>query len=33
MNMKNSSGIYNHAYLGELPKGLNPPISKLVRLA
>lgn len=33
MDMKNSSGLYNHAYVAELPKGLNPPISKLVRLA
>ena len=33
MLMKTSSGIYNHAFAGDLPKGLNPPVTKLVRLA
>jgi hypothetical protein len=33
MNIKSSSGVYNHAYVGELSKGLNPPVTKLVRLA
>ena len=33
MNMKNSSGVYNHCYQSELHKGLNPPVTKLVRLA
>ncbi len=33
MNIKNTSGIYNHAYVADLPKGLNPPVTKLVRLA
>jgi hypothetical protein len=33
MSMKNSSGSYTHFYQADLPKALNPPVSKLVRLA
>eukprot|EP00347_Sterkiella_histriomuscorum_P007708 403347869 len=33
MNVKNSAGIYAHYYVHDIPKGANPPVSKLVRLA
>lgn len=33
MSMKDSSGIYSHAYSMEISKNVNPPVSKLVRLA
>lgn len=33
LNMKNSSGVYRHYYIHDIPKGLNPPVAKLVRLA
>ncbi len=33
MSMKNSSGGYNHVYSADLGKAVNPPVTKLVRLA
>lgn len=33
MDVKNSAGIYAHYYVHDIPKGVNPPVTKLVRLA
>ena len=33
MSIKDAYGKYNHVFSGELQKALNPPVSKLIRLA